>query len=232
MNIFSDVKSVRTYKEIIEQIVNGIRKGKLEPKEKLPSERELSRILGVGRQCIREALSVLEASKIIEAKKGSGTFIHPEALINLDKIALESEEVDDPFALIEARKIIEKETAALAAKMYQPSDATELDEIAQNMTRAISNQEHAGELDKQLHLTIAKISRNPVYYKIMSDLIANMGKKLWLMLKERSLLVEGRTQRYYFEHMLLIQAIKDKDYKLAEKIMLQHITGVEHDLKN
>lgn len=232
MNVVADTKQIRTYIEIVEQITAGIRAGELKPADKLPSERDLSVQFGIGRQCLREALSVMAASGLIEVRKGRGTFVHTDALINIERLDLDTEAVGDPFALMQARLTIEKETARLAALMYQQSDVLELDAIASEMSRAINHKEHAGDLDKRLHLSIAKMSRNPVYYKIMSDLIANMGKKLWVILKERSLLVEGRVERYYSEHMRLIQAVKDGDSKLAEKIMTQHLVGVEHDLKN
>lgn len=234
MKNFKAIKKIRTYMEVVEQITCGVRSKELLMGEKLPSERDLSVLLGIGRQCLREALSVLEVSGIIEIKKGRGTFIHYDALNNLSRMSLNTDEVGDPFALMEARKTIESKTAYLAAKMYQDdSDAQELDEIAKDMGAAISRNEYAGgEMDKRLHLAIARMSRNPVYYKLMNDLIANMGKKLWLILKERSLLTEGRNEKYYREHMDLIAAIKAADSKLAEKLMLQHLAGVEHDLKN
>lgn len=234
MKDFKAIKKIRTYMEVVEQITSGLRNKELAAGEKLPSERDLSAMLGIGRQCLREALSVLEVSGIIEVKKGRGTFIHHDAINNLARTNLNTEEMGDPFALMEARKTIESKTAFLAAKMYQDDvDSKELDDIANAMGAAISRNEYAGgELDRKLHLAIANISRNPVYYKLMDDLIANMGKKLWLILKERSLLTEGRNEKYYQEHMEMIAAIKAGDCKLAEKIMLQHLSGVEHDLKN
>ena len=228
---FTAIKQVRTYMEIVEQISRMIRNQELLPGDKLPSERALSVELGTGRQCLREALSVLEVLGLIEVKKGRGTFIREDALASLNKQDLDLEEDGDPFALMEARKVIEARTAFLATKMAQKEDLIELDEIAAEMAEMISRGEHASDQDKRLHLVIARASRNPVFYKVMTGIIANMGKRLWLILKDRSLQVPGRNERYYEEHVKLIEAIKQGNSRLAEKIMIQHLTGIEEDLR-
>lgn len=227
---FTAIKQSRTHMEIVEQISKMIRSQELLPGEKLPSERALSAELGIGRQCLREALSVLEVLNLIEVKKGRGTFVREDAAGQLAAKELDIEDVGDPFALMEARKAIEASTAALAAKMAQQEDIREMDDILAEMEKAVVCGEHAGDLDKRLHLAIARISRNPVLHKLMNVVIANMGKRLWLILKERSLLVQGRNERYYEEHVKLVAAIRQGNSRLAEKIMLQHLNGIEQDL--
>lgn len=47
----------------------------LNPGDKIPSERELSERLSVGRSSVREALRALELLGLIETRRGEGTFI-------------------------------------------------------------------------------------------------------------------------------------------------------------
>ncbi len=229
---FTTIKHVRTYMEIVEQISRMIREKELQPGEKLPSERALSSELGTGRQCLREALSVLEVLGLIEVKKGRGTFVREDALSNLTTKDLDIEEVGDPFALLEARKALEPQVAFLAAKMVQPKDLAEMQEILAEMAEVLERGEHASAQDKRLHLVIARASRNPVFHKLMNEIIANMGKRLWLILKEKSLQVGGRNERYHEEHINLVQAIQQGNARLAEKIMIQHLQGIEEDLRS
>jgi len=228
---FTAIKHTRTHMEIVEQISGMIRSQELLPGERLPSERALSAELGIGRQCLREALSVLEVLGLIAVKKGRGTFVREDVAGHLAMKELDIEEVGDPFALMEARKAIESSTAFLAAKMAQEGDLREMDEILAAMREMVLCGEHAGDLDKRLHLVIARASRNAVFHKLMSVIIANMGKSLWLTLKERSLLVTGRNERYYEEHVQLVEAIRQGNSRLAEKTMAQHLNGIEEDLR-
>ena len=228
---FKAITHVRTYMEIVEQISRMIRAAELLPGEKLPSERALSTELGIGRQCLREALSVLEVLGLIEVKKGCGTFVREDALTTLTAKELNIDEVGDPFALLEARKALEPQVAALAAKMAQDQDLAEMDEIIDEMAEILSRGEHASDQDKRLHVVIARASRNPVFHKLMNEIIANMGKRLWLTLKEKSLQVAGRNERYHEEHIKLVEAIRQGNSRQAEKIMIQHLQGIEEDLR-
>lgn len=65
----------KVYIEIVKQLRMLISKERLKPGDKLPSERELSERLNVGRSSVREALRALELLGLIETRRGEGTFI-------------------------------------------------------------------------------------------------------------------------------------------------------------
>lgn len=67
--------SSKMYLEIVEEIKSMIEDDGLHPGDKIPSERELSERLQVGRSSVREALRALELLGLIETKRGEGTFI-------------------------------------------------------------------------------------------------------------------------------------------------------------
>lgn len=64
------------YLLVIDKIKQDIEKGILKPGNKLPSEFELSKDLGVSRATLREALRILEDENIITRKHGVGTFVN------------------------------------------------------------------------------------------------------------------------------------------------------------
>ncbi|ADP32197.1 UTRA domain protein [Bacillus atrophaeus subsp. globigii] len=68
------------YLRVIERIKEDIRNGIYTEKEKLPSEFELSKILGVSRATLREALRILEEEHVIIRRHGVGTFVHTKPL--------------------------------------------------------------------------------------------------------------------------------------------------------
>lgn len=63
----------------LEQLRGLINQHESTPGTPLPTERELSETLGVGRREVRRALDVLEEEGRIWRKQGKGTFIGPSA---------------------------------------------------------------------------------------------------------------------------------------------------------
>jgi len=94
-----------------------IEKGEVRPGDRLAPERELARQAGVGRSGVREGLHALAALGIVRAQRGSGTFISAgptfgsEALGLLAALHGVTEE-----GLLEAGRVLERSTAALAAE--------------------------------------------------------------------------------------------------------------------
>src|SRR4030042_2296117 len=74
---FLSVRPNRVSHQVAEQIKNLILGGKLKPGDKLPSERELSKVIGVGRLSLREGLRILESSGMLQTRYGvhSGTYV-------------------------------------------------------------------------------------------------------------------------------------------------------------
>ncbi len=67
--------NTKVYIEIVKQLRSMIEHDGLKPGDRLPSERELSERLDVGRSSVREALRALELLGLIETRRGEGTFI-------------------------------------------------------------------------------------------------------------------------------------------------------------
>ncbi|MET0787513.1 MAG: GntR family transcriptional regulator [Paenisporosarcina sp.] len=75
MTIKSDSRHL--YLQVIDRLKDDIAKGVFQEKEKLPSEFELAKSLGVSRATLREALRLLEEENIIVRRHGVGTFVNP-----------------------------------------------------------------------------------------------------------------------------------------------------------
>lgn len=110
-------KRERVYQAVIQQIKQAIEQGEILPGEKLPSERTLAETLGVSRTSIKEAMTVLESTGVIDVRPGVGMFVREESerslLLKFSMILDEKEEkLDD---LIELRQAIEGDAAFYAA---------------------------------------------------------------------------------------------------------------------
>ncbi|WLD95211.1 GntR family transcriptional regulator [Alkalihalobacillus sp. AL-G] len=70
------------YLQVIEHIKQDIEAGKYQEGERLPSEFELSKQLGISRATLREALRILEDENIVVRRHGVGTFVRARALFS------------------------------------------------------------------------------------------------------------------------------------------------------
>src|SRR2546423_10513025 len=74
---FTPIQQLRAHEYVVEQIRRHIALRLIAPGESLPSERELTAMFGVGRPTIQHALRLLEADRLVEARRGrrGGTFV-------------------------------------------------------------------------------------------------------------------------------------------------------------
>ncbi len=68
--VFQPIRPKKISEEIVEQIRAMISQGELKPGDRIPSERELAAMLGVSRPSVREAIMVLDAMGLVEARQG------------------------------------------------------------------------------------------------------------------------------------------------------------------
>src|SRR5205807_6927538 len=81
---FEAIRRSKVYEEVAKQLERLILK-KLQPGDKLPSERELAEMLGVSRSSIRDAIRSLELVGLVEPRQGAGTIVRElsaETLVN------------------------------------------------------------------------------------------------------------------------------------------------------
>ncbi|MCD6318842.1 FadR family transcriptional regulator [Candidatus Aerophobetes bacterium] len=217
--------------EIVEQIQNLIKEGKLKSGDKLPPERILAEKLGVSRPPLREAISALEILGIIESRGGKGNFI--KNTFNSTSYAQrlkELEKEESPFELLEARKVVETEIAGLAAEKASSEDIKEIEEALNRMKNALNDTPRAMEFDRQFHVAIAKAAHNSILFQMMNFLADGLKESLWVNIKEKSWALPGHPQKYLEEHTNLLEAIKNGDKKLARRTMYSHLADVEVDL--
>jgi len=69
------VTAVPLYIQIAESLLDQIESGELAPGDRLPPERELSKMLAVNRMTLRQALRVIEMQGLIIRRQGNGTYV-------------------------------------------------------------------------------------------------------------------------------------------------------------
>lgn len=127
--------------------------------------------------------------------------------------------------LLAARRVIECETAALAAVQASPEAIQRLEELVTEQAAIIRRGGLGVEQDIAFHLEIAKASHNPVLHSLVSLLRNNRRYDLIITSMRR---VVGRL---VVDHRGILMGIKGRDPEAARRAMEQHIRGLQLDLK-
>jgi GntR family transcriptional regulator, transcriptional repressor for pyruvate dehydrogenase complex len=203
---------------VAEQLLAAVRE--LPPGTKVPSERELTKELGVGRSTVREALNGLAMMGVVEIRHGQGVFVtaQPVGLIEPSAITAALEQgITHEF--IEARLIVEVEVARLAARRRTDEDLARLEAALEEQERRLR-----GDLDAlvdvaaSFNVLLADAAHN--------DLLSAMIQSFVSLMLERGPRVyslDGFGEWDIREHRGLFEAVRDRDPERAARLMREHI---------
>lgn len=219
--MFNEIENSTCVICVVNQILQAITKGKLNPGDKLPPERELSEQFKISRPVIREGISALSFLGVVQRKQGKGNYIsdnfNRSIINNSFKYTLISKEkeVED---LLEARKTIECELIRLAALRKTPFHLEKLEQKIQELKYCKKTNFKRVQLDFEFHLLIGEAAKS----KTLQDLQIAMGDKVMEIMKVGIFLPEALIKTEA-EHIMMYKAIEDSDAERARKIMERHI---------
>ena len=193
---------------------------------RLPSERELSDELGVSRPVVREAIIVLESRGLVQTRHGAGVFVQSDAA-GANQAALDSDA--GPFEVIEARRLLEGEIAALAANLVTDRQIAEMQRLIDRIGDTRLDEATREKADRAFHVALARVTEN--------DVLAGIAEMLWDM-RYQSALCE-----YFFrrareagieppmdDHQKVLDALKARDPEAARAAMRDHLARVTENL--
>ena len=209
----------------VEHIQQLVQNGELAPGERLSSERELARTLGVSRSTLREAIRALIVMNILVSRHGDGTYVsslEPELLSAPFTFALDTRPALQEH-LFEARLALETACARLAAERISDVELETLDGLA---ATAKSVPDDLIDRDVELHTAIARATGNPI-------LLALMGSIGTLALESRraSAHLPGQAARSQRDHRAIIAALRRHDPEAAAAAMDRHLTSVARAMR-
>ncbi len=213
--------------DALQELRRYIKENELQPGIRLPAERDLADLLGVGRPTLREAIQSLSTLEVLVSRRGSGTYIR--SLANLDGAWPVNRRWDnvefDLIELLEVRMIIEPEAAALAANRATAEQLRNIKEHVQRLADNVENVTVREQHDYLLHDAIIRASGNRILWAL-ADLLSPM------LLKSRR--VTGPNHRaparIIEQHTAIYEAIRIGSAELAEEAMRRHLADVGVDL--
>lgn len=161
------VEPRRLYRQIADQIRTLIGSGDVAPGARLPAERDLARQLGVSRPSLREALIALEVEGLLDVRVGSGIYVSQPGE------RARGTEIDGaagPFEVIRARRMIEGECAALAAKHGTPAQLRAIKRAHAELLREARRDHNPLHADRAFHVAIAQATGNSALELVVQTL--------------------------------------------------------------
>ncbi|MBP3890646.1 MAG: FadR family transcriptional regulator [Solobacterium sp.] len=215
--------------QIVEDIIEQIRKKELLSGDKLPNEYELSETYHCSRMAVREALKILTAKGLVITKHGEGSFINTlnTSIIadTLDTLFLLSDNTN--LEMMQLRKLMETEATRLCAQNATDEEIKEIQmymEQREEYAKAIQTPENIQkkyDADRNFHLAIAKGSHNELFVQFIQTIQKTMAMHQSTSASEET----SRNTSLYHEEIM--KAIMDHDSDRAADMMNAHLKRVE-----
>ena len=217
------VEPQRLYRQIAEQLRSLIGKGEFAAGARLPAERDLARQLGVSRPSVREALIALEVEAWVEVRTGSGVYV-------LDRSAGNRQDASEaiapaewgPLELIRARRVIEGETAAMAATLAKRKDFDTLRKAIESMIADADQGVMPLEGDRAFHTAIVQTSGNVVLVETVQTFWDSRRGPLFMKLGGHFETVKS-WRAAIEEHTAILDAVQQHDASAARAAMHEHM---------
>jgi GntR family transcriptional repressor for pyruvate dehydrogenase complex len=207
--------------QVATQIQELVIESALKLGEKLPSERELSKLLGVSRTVVREAVRALVAKGLLEVRHGGGMIVRApdSALVSEIMINMLRSDGDVTFMHVhEVRYLLEVEIAGLSAERRDDDDLLQMEGQLQAMVEHEGDPLRWAEADVAFHAAIAVATHNPLYLVLLNSIV-----EMLMELRLTAISLPDTPQKAYHHHMILFERIKAQDRPGARKAMRDHL---------
>lgn len=221
--------------QAMETLREKILAGEYRPGDKLPPEVALTEMLGVGRSTVREAVRTLQAMGYVELKPGRGAFVAEDNLQDRAEnwFTVNENTLGDFRSL---RRMVEPESAALAAARRTEADMAELQELMNRFSEESRRYTASGDrgltpqltrLDQQFHTLLLRLSGN--------TLLTQLYRQIAPLFRQYSIRVftitPAATERTYREHRRIADAVLAGDAAGAKEAMQAHLTSAGEQME-
>ncbi|MFI6346150.1 FadR/GntR family transcriptional regulator [Streptomyces sp. NPDC050560] len=202
--------------------------------DRLPPERQLAAEMGVSRNTIREALATLARMGLVEVKRGSGAFVRSLSSTSLLESMAVMVEVSPTERLLEyltIRRIVEAETAALAAVHIADDELARLEACVDRMSPpggSGGTTEEDQAADIEFHAILNAAARNPALEALGTALNSMTFRARIAAGMYRT---SGTTVGTRGEHEAIFAAVRDHDPSRAGTLAAAHVIAVETALR-
>jgi GntR family transcriptional repressor for pyruvate dehydrogenase complex len=217
--------------EAISRIRALIQSGELPPGARLPPEHQLAAQLGVSRNPLREAVKALVVARVLDVRRGDGTYVtslEPRLLLEGLGLAVELLRDDTLLEIVQVRRLLEPAATALAASRISAEQLDEIGEHLNAMRAASDDVEKLNHHDAAFHRAVVRATGN----ETLSTLLDGISGRTLRMRVWRGTVEAGSSHKTVAEHEAIYNALDARDATLAQAAALMHIGTTETWLRS
>jgi GntR family transcriptional repressor for pyruvate dehydrogenase complex len=202
-----------------------IASGELQPGSRLPPETELASVLGASRNTAREAVRALVTARVLDVRRGDGTFVtslRPELLLEGISAAVELMHEGFSLELVAVRRILEPAATRLAAERMDDATLAELDRLLAQLEAAPTQAERMP-FDAEFHEVVARRSDNAT----LASMLAAVSSRTVRARAWRGIADEAASAHTAIQHREILEALRARDPERAEAAALVHVAATE-----
>lgn len=214
----------------ISRIRELIQAGELSPGAKLPPEQQLSAELGISRNLVREAVKTLVVARVLEIRRGDGTYVtslEPGLLLEGLGSAVELLRGDTLLELTEVRRLFEPIATGLAATRISSDQLAEVHGHLEAMRQARDDVELLNRHDAAFHRAVIAATGNATLCSLLEGISSRtLRARIW-----RGLVDGNASGRTVAEHEAIYASLAAGDPALAQAAALLHVSTTEKWLR-
>jgi GntR family transcriptional repressor for pyruvate dehydrogenase complex len=213
-------------------LMGRIESGDIAPNERLPTEQSMSEQFGVSRTVVREAVSRLKSIGLLTSRQGAGVFVaprHQARALSFDPKVMGS--MDGVLQVVEVRRGLEADVAALAAQRMTPDKARVIVEALAHLEACPPQGSEGVEADLAFHRSIASATDNPHYERLLGFL-EQYQREAMKVTRTNEALDKGYMVEVSVEHRAIADAVLKGDAAAAREAATRHMNNAARRLHN
>jgi len=216
-----------TAKNAHESVLDGIKEyimqHNLSAGDKLPTERELSAMLGKSRHSVREALKALEALNVVQTVQGSGTYLNDPTFSFLEfPLSLKFKNGSNIHDLIVSRETVETKIVTLVCEKITDDEIASLKTFLEKRSTDEYKSRYSGRFDFEFEQLIGEICGNEFL-----SMVQKLTHFMWVhAVKDAGVKYNQNINDVEREHWAIYDAISKRDAAGAVRATVDHLNSV------
>lgn len=183
--------------------------------DKLPNENDFANELGVSRSTLREAIRILCTSGMIEIRRGKGTYVTANTIIESQNLGEINSGLDDLF---EMRLMFEPDCAYYAAQRATDEEIAIICKYGEAVEQKILTGEDRTYEEQKFHESIANATHNAFVKQFMPIIFNAIKKGVIVMQKDEQVSKDNLN-----DDRLIMDFLKQRNAEGARTAMRLHI---------